>query len=69
MGKILTHESIAAGAWNANSCSAMTSQSAWQTELTNTQATLLLTLERMKRDWASCNAKMRKPYGLKEVDP
>ena len=69
MGKVLTHESLAAGAWNRDHCSATSTSTAWQTELTNTAEVLQLTLDRMSSDYSQTTPRLRKAFGLKEVEP
>ena len=68
MAKFLTHESIAAGAWNRNHCTATDSQQSWQEVLCNTDQILHLTIDRMSRDWSNLAPKMRKAYSLKDVE-
>ncbi|CAL1139076.1 unnamed protein product [Cladocopium goreaui] len=68
MAKFLTHESIAAGAWNQNYCSATDTMQAWQETLTNTEQILDMTVDRMSRDWLSLAPKMRKAFTLKDVE-
>ena len=69
MAKFITHESLAAGAWNRTHCSATDTMQAWQETLTNTDDILNLVLDRMSSDWKSLNPKMRKPFTLRDVDP
>ena len=69
MGKFMTHEPIAAGAFNHDWCSAGPLLSSWSTELTNTPQIVHLTLQRLGGDFAALHPKMRKPFGLKEVAP
>ena len=68
MAKFLTHESLAAGAWNQTYCSATDTMQSWQETLTNTVPILDLTIDRMSRDWLSLTPKMRKAFTLKDVD-
>ena len=68
MAKFLTHESIAAGAWNRNHCTATDSQQSWQEVLCNTDQILHLAIDRMSRDWSNLAPKMRKAYSLKDVE-
>ena len=68
MGKMLTHDSLARGMWRQDYCSASSSMDAWAGVLSSTKEILLLTVERMQHDYMALNAKMRKPYGGKEVD-
>ena len=69
MAKFLTHESIAAGAWNRTHCTAGDGMQAWQDILTNTDEILHLTIDRMSRDWSNLTPKMRSAYSLKQVVP
>ena len=69
MGKMLTHESIASGAWNADFSAATSSTVAWERVLAATPRLLNLTLDRMHANYEALRPKMRKPYGLKEVEP
>ena len=74
MGKMLTHESIASGAWNkdfsaATSSTATSSTAAWEGVLSTAPRLLDLTLDRMHANYEALHPKMRKPYGLKEVEP
>ena len=69
MGKMLTHESIASGAWNKDFSAATSSTAAWEGVLSTAPRLLDLTLDRMHANYEALHPKMRKPYGLKEVEP
>ena len=69
MGKMLTHESIASGAWNTDFRATTSSTVAWEGVLSTTPRLLNLTLDRMHGNYEALHPKMRKPYGLKEVEP
>jgi hypothetical protein len=69
IGKMLTHESIASGAWNKDFSSGSASMAAWEEHLIASDRVLHLALDRMENNYDATHMKMRKPYGLKEVDP
>ena len=68
MGKMLTHDSIASGAWNDGFNAASSSMVAWEAVLTATPRLLHLVLDRMQSNYEALHPKMRKPYGFKEVE-
>lgn len=67
MGKFLTHEAIA-GQYFATDVSVAAPQSAWLGILTTNERSLLLLAERMSQDYSRLNAKMRKPWGSKDLE-
>ena len=68
MGRFMTHEPIAAGAFNRDYCSTTSVMASWQAELSNTLPILELLLQRLESDYLGLHPKMRKAYGLKEVE-
>ena len=68
MGKMLTHESIAHGAWNADFSSGSASMAAWDDHLMASDRVLNLALDRMEQNYEATHVKMRKSYGLKELE-
>lgn len=69
MGRIITHEPLAAGLFNTGYCGANSFSMAWQVELSNSKELLQLLCERMRSDYCGQNPKMRRPYTSKELDP
>ncbi|CAK9091072.1 Uncharacterized protein SCF082_LOCUS42939 [Durusdinium trenchii] len=65
--KFLLHDGIAAGIFNADYIS-VGSGDPWCSLLQNSPEVLTLLLDRMKRDFETTAPKMRKPWGLKELD-
>ena len=65
---MLTHESIAGGAWNADFSSGSASMAAWDDHLMASNRVLNLALDRMEQNYEATHVKMRKSYGLKEVE-
>ena len=69
--KFLLHDGIAHGVFNAsyNGASNSGAVSAWENLLQNTPEVLQLLLQRMQQDWESMSPKMRRPWGLKDLEP
>jgi hypothetical protein len=67
----LLHDGIAHGVFNAsyNGASNSGAVSAWENLLQNTPEVLQLLLQRMQQDWESMSPKMRRPWGLKDLEP
>lgn len=62
MQKFITHEAIASGIFNRETCTATSSMTAWQHVLLNNDDTLDLLCDRLHEDFANCTPKFRKPY-------
>ena len=68
MAKFLTHDAIASGVFNKDTCTATSTMAQWQSELLNSKSTLNLLCDRLASDYSSLGPKMRKPFGAKDVD-
>lgn len=68
MAKFLTHESLAAGAWNRDYCAASNSMQQWSEVLMNQLETVHVAIDRMESDWLAMKPTMRKAHSLKDVD-
>ena len=66
--KFLTHDAICNGVFNRDHCAATGSMAGWEEPLSNNVQLLNVALDRMESDFSGLHAKMRKPYGTKEVD-
>lgn len=65
--RFILHDGIANGVFNEDYIS-VGSGDPWCSYLQNSPELLDLLLGRMKRDFESTGVKMRKPYGMKELD-
>lgn len=68
MNRFMHHDGLAAGLFNAgaSNCAGFT---AWENLLCNTDAILDLACSRLESDFLGQNAKMRKPYAMKDLAP
>ena len=68
VNRYLQHDAVAMGIFNRDYSSAHGAFAAWTTELENSTPLLSLMLERMLSDFERTHAKMRKAYGIKELE-
>ena len=69
MGKFLSHEAIAGGAFNEDFNSSGSLRQAWANHLGNTLPIVTLVIQRLSSDYANLNPKMRKAYTAKDIVP
>ena len=68
MPKFIHHEPLAMDLFNDGHSTASGFLQPWNKYLSNNVELLELLLDRMESDYASLAAKMRKPFGVKEVE-
>lgn len=68
LNKFLTHDAIAQGAFNRETCTATSCMTAWQAQLLNTLEVVELLCNRMDSDFSSTGLKFRKPYTFNQVE-
>ena len=66
--RFISHDPLAHGFFNTSFNGAGGALSAWDGQLQNTESSVNLMVDRLKSDYEGLTAKMRRPYGLKEVD-
>eukprot|EP00438_Fugacium_kawagutii_P031725 Skav231801 [mRNA] locus=scaffold668:112117:117725:- [translate_table: standard] len=69
MPKFINHDGLAEGLLNHGYCSAQGFLLPWKQHLTNGHSLLNILLVRMEKDWVGTAPKMRKPWGLKDLEP
>lgn len=69
MAKFITHDTIAQGIFNHDTCAAVGAMTAWRAELLNTPDILELLVKRLEHDYENLHVKMRKAYTFKDVEP
>lgn len=64
----MTNDTVAQGCFNRDSCSAQPVMSAWQAQLLNTEAILLLLCDRLEADFIHTPVKGRKAFNHSQVE-
>ena len=67
MGKFITHEAVAAGAFARDYAPANTG--VWEATLTNNENVLDYLLQRVEKDFMDLHVKQRKPWVAKDLVP
>ena len=68
MPRFLNHEPLASDLFNLHHCTGTGTLQSWGKCLTNTEELLILLTQRLEQDWSSLAVKMRRPWGVKDVD-
>lgn len=68
MNRFITHECIAHGVFGRSYNSGTGQLSAWEKHLQNTPELEVLLVKRLCADYLGMSLKMRRPWGLKDVD-
>lgn len=68
MGRILTHDAVAAGIFNKEYSSGQGVFSSWESQLRNSAASLELLCNRIGNDYITTMPKLRKAFGAKEAE-
>lgn len=67
--RFISHEPLASGLLNTNFNGAGGGLAPWDSQLQNSVTSVNLMVDRLKSDYEGLASKMRRPYGLKEVEP
>ena len=66
--RFISHEPLASGLLNTTFNGAGGGLAPWDSQLQNSVASVNLLVDRLKSDFEGLSVKMRRPYGLKDVE-
>ena len=69
MLKFVTHDAISQGIFNRDFCTATSTMTAWQEQLTNSEEILQLLCQRLDKDFQGTPKKLRRPWNFQQIVP